>query len=43
MVRPGENLRAIADLDLEEIAAIQPPRGLGLDQVKPGTKRQSPT
>jgi len=27
----GEALQAIADLDLEEIAAIRPPRGFGRD------------
>ena len=27
----GEALRAIADLDLNEIAAIEPPRGFGRD------------
>lgn len=27
----GEALQAIVDLDLEEIAAIQPPRGFGRD------------
>ena len=27
----GEALRAMADLDLEEIVAIQPPRGFGRD------------
>jgi hypothetical protein len=27
----GEALQAIADLDLDEIAAIDPPRGFGRD------------
>jgi hypothetical protein len=27
----GETLQAIADLDLEEIIAIRPPRGFGRD------------
>jgi hypothetical protein len=33
----GEALQAIADLDLEEILAIRPPRGFGRDQA--GTSR----
>jgi hypothetical protein len=29
--RKGEALQAIVDLDLDEIAAIEPPRGFGRD------------
>jgi hypothetical protein len=31
----GEALQAIVDLDLEELVAIQPPRGYGRDQARP--------